>query len=78
MKLFTVIVAVILGFMLGVSCNYTPSKLGIIRALGNVDYQLYLTMDSAYVYDHNRYIGSCAHGNDGIDSVIRADRADNE
>jgi len=41
---------------------------------GNLqEYQIRIEMDSAYIYDNGRLVGSCAHGSDGIDSVILKD-----
>ena len=37
------------------------------------EYQIRLEMDSAYIYDGTRLVGSCEHGKDGIDSVIVLD-----
>jgi hypothetical protein len=37
------------------------------------EYQIRLEMDSAYIYDGSRLVGSCEHGKDGIDSVIVLD-----
>lgn len=37
------------------------------------EYQIRVEFDSAYVFDHGRFVGVCAHGKDGIDNVIRKD-----
>lgn len=37
------------------------------------EYQLRLELDSTYIYEHGRFVGSCPHGKDGIDSVLLND-----
>lgn len=37
------------------------------------EYQIRLEPDSAYIYDNGKLIGSCPHGNDGVDLVILKD-----
>lgn len=37
------------------------------------DYQVYIDLDSAYIFDNNVLIGTTAHGKGGIDSVILKD-----
>lgn len=37
------------------------------------EYQIRLELDSAYIYDGNRLVGSCKYGSDGIDSVLFKD-----
>lgn len=37
------------------------------------DYQISLSIDSAYLYDNGKLIGATLHGKDGIDSLIAID-----
>lgn len=37
------------------------------------EYQIRIELDSAYIYNNGKLIGSCKHGYDGIDSVILKD-----
>jgi hypothetical protein len=80
------IVVFICGIMLGVRANMAMNKnTQIVQSnVHNVadilacterlkDYQIYLSIDSVYLYDNGKLIGTTAHGNDGIDSLIMLD-----
>lgn len=64
----------IFGFCLGVLAMATISLLVIEpKHVNHQEYQIRLELDSAYIYDGNRLVGSCKHGQDGIDSVLLMD-----
>jgi hypothetical protein len=66
MKFVLFFVGLCIGMSIGIAIEHTDQpKLQ--------EYQIRLEMDSTYIYDGSRLVGSCEHGKDGIDSVIVLD-----
>lgn len=67
-------VALVLGAILGFRIAIPLTRADIITCSALLkDYQITLTLDSAYLFDNGALIGVTAHGNDGIDSLIAKD-----
>lgn len=61
-------------FLLNSNHNPGPVLLPVTSCNHNLrEYQIRLEIDSAYIYDGTRLVGSCKHGQDGIDSLILLD-----
>lgn len=66
---------ILAAFML-IACGATVFVCGMAWGKSHAplqEYQIRLEMDSAYIYDGDRLVGSCKHGKDGIDSVLFID-----
>jgi len=62
------LLSIILLFTIGYVAGCNEGDTGNLQ-----EYQIRVEMDSAYIYDNGRLVGKCAHGSDGIDSVILKD-----
>lgn len=71
MKLLLSLLLVATGSFLA-SCHATKYQ-SAKGAAKLKDYQILLTIDTAYIYQGKKLVGACAHGKDGIDSVITKD-----
>lgn len=75
-----VIVAFVAGMILGAGIvqvrHNQPDKRPLLHALQPLqkrNYWVLPTSERFYLYDSARFIGSCEHGKDGIDSLILKD-----
>lgn len=85
MQPFFFMAAFIVGIMLGVRANMAVTKQSPVQSnihtVADIlasndrlkDYQVALSLDTAYLYDNGKLIGTTLHGHDGIDSLIMLD-----
>lgn len=65
------LILILTGILIGIGSAFVITRFSPYYKMQ--EYQIRLEPDSAYIYDNGRLVGSCAHGNDGIDSVLVMD-----